>query len=507
MSSGKPQGTQQVKAYRWTLQVAAALGLLLSAGAQTAPGQRDPTFGNNGRVGLLFPADAYTRTGGIVIQPNGNIVVAAGCREAIVVICVARVTPSGGLDPDFGVQGVVTTTDDISDGDVIRIVLQHDGKLVIAATCGNRLCAIRLNSNGSRDTSFGTNGKTVVTARTVSSRPSAFIVQRDGKLIFTGSCEPSANEPNRSIACVARLTTSGLMDASFGVGGLVFVEGLFLADAISEQTDGKLVLSGGCLLVAAPPLPQAQAPCAVRLDGQGALDATYGINGLASARLNTDDRYIATTAVIQPNDSVVIGGRCYALNRKPCVVRFDRSGMVDATLQSDAAPAQFDTLNALHLQPDGKLLVAGGCRPGGLGTSRVCFLRYHSDGSLDTSMPVVLENAVPDAEGRSIAVQTDGKIVVASEYYVGAAQKTSLYRFEGGPFGNTQCSLDIDGDGIFNPAIDGLLLTRATLGFTGPAVYAGISFPGNALRKQWGNGGDDDIRKFLVAQCGMRLNF
>jgi hypothetical protein len=67
------------------------------------------------------------------------------------------------------------------------------------------------------------------------------------------------------------------------------------------------------------------------------------------------------------------------------------------------------------------------------------------------------------------------------------------------------CSLDIDGDGVLDPAVDGLLLTRATLGFTGNAVYADITFSANARRTQWGSGGEDDIRKFLVSQCAMKL--
>jgi Domain of unknown function (DUF5122) beta-propeller len=132
-------------------------------------------------------------------------------------------------------------------------------------------------------------------------------------------------------------------------------------------------------------------------------------------------------------------------------------------------------------------------------------LRYNADGSIDASMPFVVDSVV-DANANSIVVQPDGKIVVATAYYSSGVLQAGLHRYQGGPFGNAACSLDIDGDGVLNPAIDGLLLTRAALGFTYSNLLAGISFPANAIRKQWRSGGDADIRKFLVSQCAMPLN-
>ncbi len=514
MLNRKMRGTQGVQLNGWLLRVAAALGLLLAAGAQAAPGQAETTFGTGGRVGLLFPAEVSSYADGMLIQPDGKIVVAAACGVSTQVLCVSRHLSSGVADPGFNAVGAVITTDDITNASVIKIVLQRDGKLVIASKCSNCFCAIRLNGDGSRDSNFGANGKIAITARTAASNTYAFTEQHDGKLLFAGRCTPAANEPQSATVCAARIHANGSLDTSFGINGVALIEAaqevevnsMFLA-AINEQADGKLALSGQCTLLARPPLPQAKVPCVFRLQGNGAPDASYGINGFASVRISADNYFSAAAAVMQPDEAVLIGGICDQTNFMPCIVRFDRDGVADATLQRHAVPEQYDfVLQSLHLQRDGKLLATGTCRPDRVGPYLGCFLRYQSDGSLDTGVPVVVENMVPTATGRAIAAQADGKIIVASNYYVGGIQKSSLHRFEGGPFAATQCSLDIDGDGIFNPAIDGLLLTRATLGFTGPAVYAGISFPSNALRTQWGNGGDDDIRKFLVAQCGMRLN-
>lgn len=53
--------------------------------------------------------------------------------------------------------------------------------------------------------------------------------------------------------------------------------------------------------------------------------------------------------------------------------------------------------------------------------------------------------------------------------------------------------------------IDALIMTRVMLGVTGSAVIAGISFPANAVRNVWGGNGSNDIRKYLITQCGMVL--
>jgi uncharacterized delta-60 repeat protein len=151
---------------RFVVLATFALGLLLAASAHAAPGDPDLLFGNNGRVADLFSAVTNSRPDGTLIQPDGKIVVAGGCGSTTEVICVARRLPTGAPDPDFGTQGTVVTTEQISNaGDAIKIVSQRDGKLVIAATCNSILfCAIRLNSNGTRDSTFGTNGKVTSSA-------------------------------------------------------------------------------------------------------------------------------------------------------------------------------------------------------------------------------------------------------------------------------------------------------------------------------------------------------
>jgi uncharacterized delta-60 repeat protein len=499
---------------RW---VGCSLALLLATSAHAAPGDPDPGFGGTGRAAPLFAGVSGASASAVVIQPDGKIAVAAQCGSATYFVCVARRLPNGEPDPDFGGQGTIITTEQIGGDDRILMVMQKSGKLVIAFTCNPiYFCAIRLNANGTRDTSFGVGGKATVTAGVQNARTRAFAEQRDGKLVFAGECEP-AGPPSFSASelggyCAARITADGSMDVSFGAAGVEIVGAVpgvepysIFTVGIGEQANGKLVFAGQCKVSAEPPLPAATAACAFRRQSNGAPDISYGQNGLAAIRIATENFYSATATLMQPDDALVIGGHCNVQNLKACIARVNDRGQRDTTLQSNSAPSTFTFLLAMSQQRDGKILAAGQCYPSATPATRICFLRYNADGSIDASMPFVVDSFV-DANAKSIVVQPDGKIVVVTAYLSSGARQAGLHRYQGGPFGNAACSLDIDGDGVLNPAIDGLLLTRAALGFTYSNLLAGISFPANAIRKQWRSGGDADIRKFLVSQCAMPLN-
>jgi uncharacterized delta-60 repeat protein len=411
---------------RW---VGCSLALLLATSAHAAPGDPDTGFGGAGRAAPLFAAVSGASPSAVVIQPDGKIAVAARCGSATYFVCVARRLPNGEPDPDFGGQGTIITTDEIGDNrGRVWLVMQKSGKLVIAFTCNPRyFCAIRLNANGTRDTSFGVGGKATVTAGVLNGLTGAFAEQRDGKLVFAGECYPvgSASEPGGY--CAARITADGSMDVSFGAAGVVIaavplnVEPFSIDIAgMGEQADGKLVFAGRCGVLAAPPLPAATVACAFRRQSNGALDIGYGQNGLAALRIASNNFFGAAAAIMQPDDALVIGGHCDLQNAKACIARVNDRGQHDTTLQSNSAPATFTLLLAMSQQRDGKILVAGQCYPSANSTARICFLRYNADGSIDASMPFVVDSLV-DAYANSIVVQPDGKIVVATAYFSSGA--------------------------------------------------------------------------------------
>ena len=212
-----------------------------------ADGSPDLGFGNTGS--RVFDVNAGTNAArNLVIQPDGSIVVAGdpignntGDETA-----VARLDASGNLDGSFGSGGkLVISTARLGRG----LALQSDGKLLLAggtSTYPSSFALMRLNADGSVDASFGNAGvvTTSITNATVGAGDVATSValRPDGRIYVAGI----AGSINQDFA-VARYTTSGALDTSFGGTGSVVVDFTGLADgaeSIVLEPSGKILLGG-----------------------------------------------------------------------------------------------------------------------------------------------------------------------------------------------------------------------------------------------------------------------
>jgi uncharacterized delta-60 repeat protein len=187
----------------------------------TRAGKLDPSFGRNGKV-LTRDGQA----GAVAIQADGKIV-AAGYRGNG--FALTRFTARGRLDRSFGSGGsVVTGVRSGGDAYASALAIQSDGKLVVAGPTGVQTSAlVRYSSTGRLDPSFGKGGRVIV--RVVN--PSAVVTQSDGKIVVvTGSA-------------LLRYRGDGSLDPTFGVGGKAATDPGFGA-ALAIQADGKLVVAG-----------------------------------------------------------------------------------------------------------------------------------------------------------------------------------------------------------------------------------------------------------------------
>ena len=181
-------------------------------------GSLDTTFGDQGRVRLDFGAQEEIRHA--AIGPNGEIVIVLSGepQSPAFGFHVVRLTPAGQFDPTFGQGGraIVTTSDGRAIPDGVRVM--SDGRIVIVgAQYGAALDAwqyafvMRLNTDGSPDTTFGDGG---TAERPLSSQ--LMEVQADGKIIFASARQDAQGAQDTFLT---RLTADGRPDETFGEGG------------------------------------------------------------------------------------------------------------------------------------------------------------------------------------------------------------------------------------------------------------------------------------------------
>jgi uncharacterized delta-60 repeat protein len=214
---------------------------------ETPNGTLDTTFGNNGAMTIDVGASLdYPHAGKQTLFLSGNSIDLVGHGQASLNVYVGQLTAAGQLDPNFGAGGVVN----LGQGFDPSLTAQGDGKLVAVADAGRSASGIlvtRLLANGSPDTGFGTGGTaTVPWSATGPFYSEAVRVDPLGRFVIGGWQGPSfSNSP----LLVIRLTPTGALDTTFGVGGMGTSGSLVALNSATQiamtlQPDGKTVLVG-----------------------------------------------------------------------------------------------------------------------------------------------------------------------------------------------------------------------------------------------------------------------
>jgi uncharacterized delta-60 repeat protein len=251
-----------------------------------ANGSLDMSFGNGGIVTTIFPEGSYAFD--VALQTDGKII-AAGTLfvdfnpgdQSDTDFALARYNPDGSLDTTFGNGGTVSTDFIGMEDDAFSILIQSDGKIVAVGSANNGanyydFAAVRYLSNGTIDTTFGVAGKVTTDfgARGFDRAHSAAL-QTDGSIVAAGFAI-SANGISQNYA-VARYTSSGVLDATFGNGGktqIDFGSCCQSAYAVLLQIDGRIVTVGYANTESSD-----SDFLLARLNSTGSLDSTFGIGG------------------------------------------------------------------------------------------------------------------------------------------------------------------------------------------------------------------------------------
>ncbi len=366
-----------LKAILWkACLIASVLALVGVSVALAASGDLDTTFHGTGKYKLDIVAGQYNDARAVAIQADGKIVtVGQACPSYTVPmncnIILARFTKLGALDTTFNATGKKVVDLGAVDQGFGLVIDPATGKIIVAgqkcttdgSTCD--VAVLRFNPYGSLDTTFNGTGKRIDDFGGGDNGSFGAIALQSGKIVVGGYMFNKITK-NYDFA-VYRYTSTGALDLTFNGSGkmaIPFAAGRYeFIQAIAIQpTNGKIVLGGET--------------CG------GNVSSTLDCN-FALARLN-------------PN------------------------GALDITFSGDGKQTTdfggHDWIAALALQPDGKIVAAGGKNPTPT-TGYFALARYKADGSLDPTFNVtgkkVLDfSGTAQSEARAVrVVPSTGKIL------------------------------------------------------------------------------------------------
>jgi uncharacterized delta-60 repeat protein len=365
----------------------------------------------------------------------------------------------GGL---LAVAGVVTTDFRSSYDHSNSMAVEADGKILVAGSSDFSFALARYNADGSLDTSFSGDGKVSTGFGLRASEAKSVTVQADGKILVAGS----SHDDFSSVFALARYNVDGSLDINFGEGGKVTTDfglGYFGGNGVTALASGKILVAG--YSDSSPYLSYVLA----RYNADGSLDTSFSTDGklITDTRLSDDD---ISSTIVQPDGKILVAGTVYsdsgwghgdfALTRYNADGSLDTSFSGDGKLMTDFG-AHDDIGRSVAVQSDGKILVAGDSLNSNW-SGDFALSRYNADGSLDISFGDV-GKVTTDFGGHhdsacSVTVQADGSILVAGSSYNGNNDDFALARY------NADGSLDTSFSG------DGMLTTD--LGATDDATHS-----------------------------------
>lgn len=390
----------------------------------------DPSFGDGGRV--ITDLNGTNDSGvAIALQRDGKLLVGGEIDGAYGRdVAVARYNSDGSLDTSFSDDGWVST--DLSgDEEAAAIAIQQDGKILLAGTTLGDFVLVRYNSDGSLDDTFGLNGWVRTDILGIDDNASAVAIQSDGRIVVAGF---GMNGSFYDFALV-RYLENGDLDTSFGVDGKVTTDLTTQHDqarGIAIQPDGKIVVVG-----TAKHIGYFHDFAVARYNSDGSLDTTFGTTGWVFTDFNLDHDF-ANAVLLQPDGRIVVAGAAtiddlyhFALARYTTVGLLDPSFDGDGRVTTNYGSGHDDGY-AIIMQPDGKLIVASYANNGT--NDDYAVVRYNPNGSLDTGFAedgmVLTDLSGFDDKGLGVVLQQNGRIVVAGSAFNGVDMDFALVRYK-----------------------------------------------------------------------------
>jgi uncharacterized delta-60 repeat protein len=325
-------------------------------------GSLDNTFGTNGKVitDLSSSSTDYAYDG--IRLADDKILVAgltnfSGSDNNLLI----KYLPNGQLDTSFGINGISIIKFGNDRSQVRKIATQSDGKIILAGRSSASLTAYatiaRINSDGTLDTTFGTNGYTKKVSGSESDIQSLIILP-DDKIIVVGYVLN-----NNADIQVIKLNADGSYDNSFGTNGIAVIN----FDSLSQRAFCS-VMNGDKILIGGVVYNPNESSLLLQLNPNGSIDNSFGVNGYSYAQFGSNpynryDRFLSIK--IFENKIYGVGSRAVdSFNNSINLAKFTIDGLLDTSFSDDGkllidTSSKIDFINDLNILQDNSILLAG----------------------------------------------------------------------------------------------------------------------------------------------------
>ena len=268
---------------------------------------------------------------------------------------------------------------------------------------------------GTVDKTFTSSGYANLDFTGPNERASTLVLQPDGKIVIIGENVVSADATKDQVY-IARIDAKGVKDATFGTGGVLKFD---TGDKKEYGRDGLILSDGKFLVLSSSTIGTTNNMVVVRVTSAGALDATFGTSGKYTFD-NKTNGVVARSMALQSDGKIVVGGES---NGKFFVTRLTAAGAIDASFGANgvttlsAVTAGSVNTSKLLIQKDGKIILVG-YGTDGTGNTSLAVARFTNTGAVDATYGTA-GLAEIDFSGNEFyycaALQSDDKLVVGGK--------------------------------------------------------------------------------------------